>query len=136
MSAPSFLTNLETDIKIIAPEAVKGALLAGQIVSVFNPAAGALITGIAAIVQNSVLNSELASQAKQMSSNEKQSYAVADFSNAFSLAQQVLNHTMPGAVLTYDNGALTDAINANVEALNKLNALVGSVKMTTPPAKG
>lgn len=96
--------------------------LAAPYVSLFNPAAGAIV----ASVSRAIIRAE-SEYSEPKSGPLKQAAVIADFKAGLDVAKDIL--AAQGKTITYDNGALEDAIKAQVMAFNAFNALKASVKI-------
>jgi hypothetical protein len=118
----SFWKTLEHDLVIVGKEALALAPLAGAAVSIVNPVAGALITGIAGRITASITSVEQTiTDAK--AGVLKAATVKADFDNALALAEEI-----SGDKFTYDPAAFQSVLDAQVSALNAMAAFKQTVK--------
>lgn len=124
----SFLGGFKNVGKVLLGIATNPAT--STIISLFNPALGALVGRIS----NAVVNIEAAhAQAgKSGTGPEKLSFVMTDFNESLAVTQEVLK--LQNKQMTYDGKALEDAINAQVAALNAANKLKESFKIIDIPA--
>ncbi len=120
----SFWKALEHDLAIVGRDALALAPVAGVIIGMVNPAAGALFTGITGRLTSSILAAEQTIKEEKSGALRAQT-VVSDFENALSLASEI-----SGRQYTYDKVALQAAIDGQVAALNGFAALKSSLKET------
>lgn len=119
----SFWKSLEHDLVVVGKDALAIAPIAGGAIGLVNPAAGALITGIAGRLNASILTVEqTVDEAKN--GQLKSDTVVSDFQSGIALAQEIT-----GKTITYDQAALKAAIDQQVAAFNALAALKSSIKI-------
>lgn len=118
----SFWKTLEHDLVIVGKDALALAPVAGGIIGLVNPAAGALIIGLAGRITASVTSVEQTITDAKAGALKSQT-VIADFQNALGLAQEIT-----GKTFTYDAAALQAAIDGQVAAFNAMATLKASVK--------
>jgi hypothetical protein len=118
----SFWTALGHDLKIVGEDALKIAPIAGTAVGLVNPAAGALITGLAGHLTSAIASVE-STVTEAKSGPVKSAAVIADFQSALSLAGDIT-----GKTFSYDAAALQTTIDAIVAAFNSIGAFKTSLK--------
>lgn len=118
----SFWKSLEHDLAVVGKDALAIAPIAGAALSIVNPAAGALLTGIAGRLTAAITTVEqTVTDAK--SGQLKSDTVIADFMNALDLAGSIT-----GKKYTVDQAVLKTAIDAQTAAFNAFAAVKESIK--------